>query len=71
LSPSAPGQFAVGCLFPPALAISRNTTGVKSKQSPLGNQQIRQGKQREELYRVLGQPAKTHLPQREHILDQM
>lgn len=69
LSPSETRHFAVSRCISPSLAISGRTLGVKCKQSPLGNQQIRQAKQREELRSILGQSAITSLLEREHVLD--
>ena len=62
-------HFAVGRRFSPSITISGRTLGVKRKQSPFGNQQIRQAKQREEVCGILGQSAITRLLQREHVLD--
>jgi len=55
----------------PAFAISGRILGVKRKQSSLGDQQIRQAKQREELCGVLGLPAVARLPQRKNVLDEV
>ena len=43
--------------------------GVKREQSPLGDQQIGQAQQREQLRRVFGQASVAHLPQAKPILD--
>ena len=45
--------------------------GVKCKQSPLGNQQIRQAKQREELHSILGQSTIACLLMSEAVLHDM
>jgi 5-methylcytosine-specific restriction endonuclease McrA len=44
LSPSVARHFALDRWNSPAFIISGRTLGVKCKQSPLGNQQIRQAK---------------------------
>lgn len=48
---------------------SGRTLALKRKQSPLGNQQIGQRQQREELRFVLGQTPIAHLPQAKPVLD--
>lgn len=45
--------------------------GAKCEQSPLGHQQIRQAKQREELRGILRQSAITRLFEPEHVLDEV
>jgi hypothetical protein len=55
----------ISSVFP----ISGRTLGVKRKQSPLGDQQIGQPQQREQLRRVLGQALVAHLPQAKPVLD--
>ena len=45
--------------------------GIKREQSSLGDQQIRQAKQREELCRILRQSTITRLPQRKYVLDEV
>lgn len=62
LLPCIPANFIVS-------PISGRTLDVESEQSSLGNQQIGQAEQREELRRVLGQPFVAHLLHAEDILD--
>jgi hypothetical protein len=50
-------------------AISGRTLCVKCQYSSLGNQQIRQAEQREQLCCVLEQPAVAHLLHLEDVLD--
>lgn len=51
------------------LHISGRTLGVECKQSPLGDQQIRQSEQREELRRVLGKSFVAQILHAEEVLD--
>ena len=53
----------------PVFPISGHTLGMKCKQSPLGDQQIGQPLQREQLRGVLGQALVEHLPQAKPVLD--
>ncbi len=71
MSPSASADFALSPWNSRSFAISGRTLGMKRKQSPLGNQEICQTKQRKELCGILRQPAVTHLPQGEHVLDEV
>lgn len=69
LTPSLTRHFALGCSNSPAFTLSARTLGLKRKQSSLGNQQVRQAKQRKELCGVLRQSAIPCLLQRKHVLD--
>ena len=61
--------FAVWRSISPSSSPSGRNLALKCKQSPLGNQQIGQTQQREQLCAVLGQTPVVRLAQPEPVLD--